>query len=138
MTLKTLKLIAILLAAAHFAIVAVHGAAHRQLSIDLSTWQSAFVLIVIVALPVAAAALIVKWPRNGSLLLAASMAAAFLFGVYFHFVAESADHVSRAVQLEPRSWANAFSWSAALLAVVELAAAIAATALYAKTSARKQ
>ena len=112
-----MKLVALLLVAVHSLIVAVHGAAHQKLSVDLSGWQSAFVFIVIMAAPIAAAALIMRFERTGALLLTVSMTGAFVFGVYFHFIAESPDHVSQVAAANRNAWAGAFSWSAAALAM---------------------
>ena len=56
----------------------------------------AFVQLTVYALPVLAAAL--YWTplrRAGAAVLAATMVASLLFGLYFHFVADTADHVAR-------------------------------------------
>jgi hypothetical protein len=73
----------------------VHGMAHDRLGVDLAAWQWTFVMIVIVAAPLVAAALYwTRWRSAGALLLGISMAGSLLFGLYHHFVAISPDHVS--------------------------------------------
>ena len=101
----------------HFAVVVFHGSAHTNLKVDLAAWQSVFVLIVIVVAPLVAAILIwTRLSRFGFVLLAASMAGALLFGVYFHYLAISPDHVSH---LPPGDAQGAFRWTALLLAITE-------------------
>ena len=102
---------------AHFVVVMFHGSAHTNLKINLATWQTVFVLIVIVLAPLAAAILIwTRFARFGFVLLAASMAGALLFGVYFHYLAISPDHVSH---LPPGDAQATFRWTALLLAITE-------------------
>src|SRR5262245_41992637 len=72
-----------------------HGASHERTHVGLTAWQLAFVVTTVYVLPIAAAAL--YWTplrQTGAMLLAASLVAAVLFGVYFHFIADTSDHVS--------------------------------------------
>jgi len=88
-------LAATLLVVIHHLIAFVHGNAHEQLGVGLDPWQQAFVWVVITILPVVAA--MFYWTRfqeAAALLLFASMLASLLFGVYFHFIFASPDHVS--------------------------------------------
>jgi len=79
----------------HLVVATLHGGAHDSLGVGLSPWQNAFVWIVIVAAPlVAAAASWTRYRRPAALLLGISMLGALLFGLYFHFIAISNDHVS--------------------------------------------
>ena len=80
---------------AHLAINIIHGAAHRGLHVNLSPAGMLFVIIVILLGPLLAWALL--WSsqkRLGLLLLAVSMAASSVFGLYHHFLVRGADHVS--------------------------------------------
>ena len=78
----------------HFVVSYAHGAAHERLGVDLNAWQTAFVWIVIVVAPLVAAMLFwTRMLRGGALLLGVSMLGSLLFGLYFHFVAISPDHV---------------------------------------------
>jgi hypothetical protein len=102
----------------HLAVVLLHGAGHRQLGVDLELWQNIFVWIVIVIGPLVALA-IINLPgqrRKGFCLLLVTMAGSLLFGVYFHFVGESFDHVSHR---EHDAWGSTFTVTAMLLALVE-------------------
>ncbi len=79
---------------AHAVVAGEHGAAHRRLGLELSTFQKEFVLLVIVVAPLIA--LVLLWTRAsraGAALLLASMAAALLFGVYYHFLLPGPDNV---------------------------------------------
>ncbi|MFN7916688.1 MAG: hypothetical protein U0Q55_15200 [Vicinamibacterales bacterium] len=110
----------------HLAITLVHRTSHVQARVPLSAGGTAFVLVVVLALPLVGLALLWRTPRSGAALIAAAMAAAFVFGVVNHFVLVSPDHVSHVdVAMAPL-----FGVSAAGLALTELAgAALGATAL---------
>lgn len=112
-----MKALATVIVIAHLAIAVLHGQAHTNLGVALSTWQSGYVLIVIVVMPVAAAVLL--WTRHsrlGFILLAVSMAGSLAFGGYFHYVEVSADHVSH---LPPGDSQGVFRLTAMLLAATE-------------------
>lgn len=79
----------------HLAINIAHGIAHSELQVGLSQFQTAFVFIVILVSPLIAMALVwTSWKRAGFILLSLSMVGSLIFGLYHHFVAMSADHVS--------------------------------------------
>ena len=102
---------------AHFAVVMFHGSAHTQLKVGLAPWQTAFVLIVIVIAPLLAAILIwTRFSRFGFGLLSLAMAGALIFGVYFHYLTISPDHVSH---LPPGDAQGTFQLTALLLAITE-------------------
>jgi len=76
----------------------VHGAAHRDLHIDLSAAETLFVVVVILAGPLLAMALLwTAWQRLGLGLLALTMGGSLVFGLYHHFVAADPDHVGAQV-----------------------------------------
>lgn len=78
----------------HGVVNAAHGAAHSMLGVEISSWQQAFIGIVIGLSPLVAAVLLwTSRARLGAAILIGSMAAAFVFGVYYHYVAVSPDHV---------------------------------------------
>ena len=102
---------------AHFAVVMLHGSAHTQLKVGLEPWQTAFVLIVIVVAPLLSAILIwTRFSRFGFGLLSLAMGGALIFGVYFHYLTISPDHVSH---LPPGDAQGTFRLTALLLAITE-------------------
>lgn len=102
---------------AHALVALLHGVAHAELGVELSGWQKTYVAVVVVAAPLAAAALL--WTRHirlGLLLLLVSMSGSLVFGGYYHYVAVSADHVSH---LPPGEAQGLFRVTAMLLALTE-------------------
>jgi len=82
----------------HFVVLVLHAIAHSRLGIPLSSAQELFVGVVIVVLPLVAAFMLGKGDRRGGgALLAASMTAALIFGVYFHFILPGPDHVGHPI-----------------------------------------
>lgn len=97
----------------HAIVVVLHGLAHKQLPVPLSSFQSLFVGFVIVLAPIAG--MILLWTplqQTGSWLLLSSMTGALLFGVYHHFIAISPDHIS---QIPFAGWGILFQVTATLL-----------------------
>lgn len=79
----------------HALIVVAHGIAHAELGVELSAFQTGYVAVVIVVAPLLASVLLwTRLSRHGWLLLTVSMAAALVFGIYWHYIAVSSDHVS--------------------------------------------
>lgn len=101
----------------HLLITGAHGAAHHQLQVGLTPSGKAFVASVIVIAPLLAMWLVLGTRRRFGLgLLAASMFASLLFGLYHHFLVEGADHV----HAQPRdSWGDVFVITAYALLVTE-------------------
>jgi hypothetical protein len=114
----------------HFLIVVFHGAAHRILPVDLSAIQLTFVVAVIIIGPLVSAFLIVRSVRAGALALVATMIASLIFGLYFHFVADSADNISHAAKMHPAAWSVAFTITACLLAMLEALGSLIGWLLY--------
>ena len=84
---------------------------------ELNSFQETYAAIVIVAAPVVAAVLLwTRYSRAGLLLLCGSMVGSLLFGLYFHYVAISADHVS---YLPPGDAQGLFRLTALLLLLSE-------------------
>jgi len=101
----------------HLAIMAAHGAAHAQANVPLGPIGNAFVLIVIGIGPVAGLAWSFVRLREGSLIVAATMAASLVFGAVNHFVIPGPDHVAHVAAAAQVP----FGVTAALLFVSELA-----------------
>jgi hypothetical protein len=108
---------AIAMVLVHLAVSVVHGAAHDRLVIGLSRAENLFVQIDIVSAPlIAGALLLTRWRRLGGWLLAVSMAGAFFFGVYKHFIAPGADNAFTA---PAGAWGTTFQITAVLVALSE-------------------
>lgn len=102
---------------AHLVVSLVHGAAHQQLHIDLTTPEMLFVAAVILIGPLVAMALL--WTtrqRLGLGLLAITMAGSLAFGLYHHFVAMGPDHVAAQIG---GFWGTTFVVTACLLLLTE-------------------
>jgi len=112
------------LALIHLAVNLWHGNAHTVLAVGLSTWQTAFVFLVILIAPVVAAGLVwTRYHRVGVRLFFLSMLGALLFGLYYHYILVSPDNVAH---LPPGSTDahSTFAASAAALAVLEFISAL--------------
>jgi uncharacterized membrane protein len=110
-----LSLVAIVLV--HFVILLWHGAAHSRLSISLTGFQTAFVGLIILSLPLIGTRLLwTNHSRAAARLIALSMFASLVFGLVNHFILTSPDHVA-VVPIRP--WRYSFVLSAALLVLTE-------------------
>lgn len=106
--------------AAHAAVVALHSAAHEILGVKASPAQLVFIVAVIIVAPLIAGLLIWRGKEKaGALLLACSMVGSLAFGVFYHFVADTADHVSHVALMSPAGWAVVFQATALLLSLIE-------------------
>ena len=116
-----MKVTALLVVAIHFLVVVLHSNAHQTLPVNATPAQLAFIVPIIVVAPVVAAILLGKFERAGMVLLTASMLGSFLFGVYYHFVADTIDHVAHVAHREPLFWSQMFLITSYLLAITEAA-----------------
>ncbi len=116
--MKSIPVFGTLVVVAHLLVNAAHGLAHNKMEIGLSDAQALFVGLVILVAPILAAILL--WTRlrraAGGLLLL-SMAGAFLFGLYYHFLYPGPDNVSQATS---NNWLPAFRVTAVLSELLEL------------------
>jgi hypothetical protein len=113
------------LVAIHLAASLWHGNLHSQLHIDLSTWQTLFVVIVILIGPVAGAVLV--WTRYESVglwVFFLSMLGAFLFGAYHHYVMVSPDNIHYLPGTSRPELHRGFMTSAGVIALLELVSAL--------------
>jgi hypothetical protein len=118
--MRTWKRIALGIVAFHFVVVVLHSVAHELLSVKASPAQLAFIFPVIVVAPVVAGFMLLKSEKFGTVLLTASMIGSFVFGVYYHFIAETIDHVAHVARLEPPFWSQMFLATSYLLAISEM------------------
>jgi len=128
--MRTLKKIALVVVAIHFFVVVLHSVAHQILSVNASPAQLAFIIPVIILAPVVSGVMLPRFERFGTVLLTASMAGSFVFGVYYHFTAETIDHVAHVAQLEPHRWSQMFVATSYLLAISELLGAVVGLLLF--------
>jgi hypothetical protein len=115
----------------HFAVTLVHGAAHASANVPMTPAANVFIVLVIIAGPLAGLALLLIRPVLGAWVIAASMAGALLFGIVNHFVIDGPDHVSHVAEHSRRL----FSATAILLAITETAG-IGAAVLYGRAIRR--
>jgi hypothetical protein len=120
---RTLKLTALAVVAFHFVIVVLHSIAHQILPVQATPAQLAFIVPVIIVAPIVAAFMLLKFETAGMLLLAASMLGSFVFGLYYHFIADTIDHVAHVAQMQPVFWSQMFQATSYLLAISEAAGA---------------
>jgi hypothetical protein len=115
------------LVAVHLVATLWHGSAHTQLAIGLPPEKNIFVYVVILIAPIVAAVLV--WTRfmaTGFWILFLSMLGALLFGAYHHYVMVSPDNIGHLPAGSSESHSQ-FINSAAVIALLELAAALFAT-----------
>src|SRR5262249_40503983 len=92
---RSIPLVSTVAVLVHLVVSIVHGRAHDQLVVGLSNWQNTYVMTVIVVAPLIAMALIwTRYAHAGLVLLVISMAGSLIFGVAYHYIVISPDHVS--------------------------------------------
>jgi hypothetical protein len=110
--------------AAHLVVAGWHGFTHQVVPVPLTSTQTAFVLVVIMASPLIGAGLSIwRNARVGALIILASMTASLFFGLTYHFVVVSPDNIWC---VPPGPWRPWFISSAILVAVSEAAVALLA------------
>jgi hypothetical protein len=110
--------------------LALHSRAHTVLGIDPSPAQLAFIVAVIIAAPILAGALLLaRRAIAGGMMLAGSMAGSFVFGLYYHFVAISSDHVAHLPAGSDPTWARVFAVSAVMMAAAAIPGAAGGVAV---------
>lgn len=117
---NTRRLAAVLsiFAVIHCAIALWHGGAHLSVPVALAPLQMLFVGLVVVSLPLIAAALLwTKLKKVAVVLYTGSMAAALLFGIVNHYILISPDNVTC---VPPGDHRMTFIVSAGLVAGSEL------------------
>lgn len=120
---------------AHLVVNILHGQAHTSLAVGLSTWQQLYVVMVILLAPLISLTFsFTRYARAALWLLLVSMLGALIFGVCYHYVIISPDHVDH---LPPGDARGLFRTTALLLVVTEaLGVIVAAIALLKTKTAR--
>lgn len=119
---------------AHLVVNVLHGRAHTELAVGLSSWQQFFVVAVILLAPLVA--LILAWTRYrraGLWLLLGAMLGSLIFGICYHYIIISNDHVAH---LPPGEARGLFRVTALLLVVTEIVS-VAVAAIAIQTLLRK-
>jgi len=109
---------------AHLAFNLLHGRAHTELGVGLTSWQQFYVITVILLAPIVA--LFLSWTRYvraGVWLLLGSMLGSLIFGLCYHYIIVSNDHVSHLPLGEAR---GLFRVTALLLLITEALGVIVA------------
>jgi hypothetical protein len=102
---------------AHLIVNVLHGQAHTSLSVGLNTWQNVYVIAVILLAPLLALALcFTRLIRAGLWLLFGSMLGSLIFGLCYHYLIISPDHVAH---LPPGDARRLFRITALLLLITE-------------------
>jgi hypothetical protein len=122
---RVLKLTALGLVGFHFLTVVLHSVAHEALSVKATPAQLAFIIPVIIVAPLVSGLVLPKFEGAGAWLLLASMVGSLVFGLYYHFVADTIDHVAHVAHREPAFWSATFRVTAFLLAASEVFGAAA-------------
>jgi hypothetical protein len=108
----------------HLIVSVLHGHAHTRLGVGLSDWQNSYVLVVIVLAPLVALALsFTRYIRAGLWLLLASMIGSLIFGLCYHYIIISSDHVAHLPAGDAR---GVFRVTAVLLLITEALGVIVA------------
>ena len=111
---------------AHLIVNILHGQAHTSLAIGLSNWQQLYVVIVILLAPLFALIFsFTRYVRAALWLLLVSMLGALIFGVCYHYLIISPDHVAH---LPPGDARGMFRVTAVLLVATEAVGVVVAAA----------
>ena len=103
---------------AHLVVMLLHGQAHERLGVSLTPGQNAYVVIVIAITPLFAMLLLwTRYVRIGLVLFVLSMAGSLIFGVLYHYLVLSPDHI---FYIPPGEAAGMFRLTALLLMLTEL------------------
>lgn len=90
--MKSENLTLFIIAALHLLVQGTHGYSHIVTDVQNTLPQLIFIVLVVTVMPLAAVYIVLKGNiRKGAGIFALSMAAAFLFGYFFHFVMNSPD-----------------------------------------------
>jgi hypothetical protein len=115
---------AILVVLAHTIVNGLHGIAHQQAEVSISDLQFAYVFLVILVAPIAAAVMLSfnrpkKMQRGGAWLLLVSMLGSLLFGFAYHIVLPSSDNIFTVMQGPSLNNAIFFTSTAILLVMID-------------------
>ena len=104
----------------HFLVSLVHGSVHDSAGVVLSGSAMLFVVVVILAGPLAGFAWMWKQPVAGARLIGVTMAGSLVFGLINHFIIAGADRIDHVAA----HWRPMFTLTAASLAAIEVVGAV--------------
>lgn len=107
---------------AHTITTGLLGIAHQRAGVSISDFQSAYVFLVTLAAPIAAAMILFlnkpKIQRGGAWLLLVSMLGSLLFGLVYHVLIPGSDNIFTVIMHEPLLDGAVFFTSSAILLVI--------------------
>ena len=114
------RIFAVVIVSLDLVVNAIHALAHIGANIWLSFLGNVFVVVVILVAPLVSLFLLhtAQLERLGALLLFLSMLAAFLFGVWNHFLLPGSDNIGH---VPPGVWQQPFQVTAVLLTILQAA-----------------
>ena len=121
---------------AHLIVNILHGQAHTSLAVGLSNWQQIFVVTVILIAPLVALAFsFTRYARAALWLLLVSMLSALIFGLCYHYVIISPDHVAHLPAGDAR---GLFRTTAVLLLITEALGVVVAAVTLSRLRSHKK
>ncbi|MEM7535888.1 MAG: hypothetical protein AAF639_27155 [Chloroflexota bacterium] len=113
----------------HHTIASIHGGAHTELQVLLTSAQNAFVYINIIAVPLIAVVLVwTRFATTGLVILLISMAGALAFDIYHHYILVSPDNIAHLPD-GPVYHHHQFIWTAHALTIMQSVGVVLATYL---------
>jgi hypothetical protein len=120
--MKRLKISICVIVLLHIILEIVHGEMHEKLEINLSSFQFAYVTLVILFIPILSLIMIliknIKFQHIGAILLVGSMLGSFIFGVIYHIIIPGSDNIFTA---NNDLWGLLFQFTAILLVIINVA-----------------
>jgi hypothetical protein len=117
--MKRLKVLVCVVVLLHIILEIVHGEMHEKLEINLSNFQFAYVILVILFIPIVAVIMIliknISFQRVGAILFVGSMSGSFIFGVIYHIIIPGSDNIFTA---NNGLWGLLFQSTAILLVTI--------------------
>lgn len=134
----TLDRVTLWVVVAHLLIGVGHSVAHLGAGVALTAAQQVFVAVVIAAAPFYG--IYLHYRRGGTIgaiVLTVAMAASLIFGLVFHFVADTPDNIGHVHSASVGGWAPAFHTSAYAVLAVEVLGTLLAAAVWRRRAATR-
>jgi hypothetical protein len=119
--MKRLKVSICVIVLLHIILEIVHGEMHENLEINLSSFQFAYVTLVILFIPILSLIMIlikhIRFQHIGAILLVGSMLGSCIFGVIYHIIIPGSDNIFSA---NDDLWGLLFQFTAILLITINV------------------